>query len=174
MSEEEQRQAAMHELLKGLYDIRLPDPIGWWPPAPGWWLVAALLLLAAMWLARQLQLLPWLRSLPYRRSALLELRQLQQPRSDSTAAERLGALARLLRRVVRTAYPQHPAIAGTGIGWLKFLDRCSGMHGFSQGKGRCLAMELYRPQPNADLAAVEELVRRWIVRHRPLPPATDD
>ena len=27
-----------------LRDIHLPGPIGWWPPAVGWWLVAALVL----------------------------------------------------------------------------------------------------------------------------------
>jgi len=34
-----------------LRDIHLPDPIGWWPPAPGWSIVLGLLVLASAGLA---------------------------------------------------------------------------------------------------------------------------
>jgi len=38
----------MNPLLQELRDIRGLDPLPWWPPAPGWWLVlaAALVLVA--------------------------------------------------------------------------------------------------------------------------------
>ncbi len=29
-----------------LQPIVLPEPVKWWPPAPGWWLLAATLLIA--------------------------------------------------------------------------------------------------------------------------------
>ena len=29
-------------LLEQLRDIRMPEAASWWPPAPGWWIVAAL------------------------------------------------------------------------------------------------------------------------------------
>ena len=33
----------MDENALPLRDLHLPDAIGWWPPAPGWWVVIALL-----------------------------------------------------------------------------------------------------------------------------------
>ena len=34
------------ELLNQLADIRLPNEIGLWPPAPGWWVLLVILLFA--------------------------------------------------------------------------------------------------------------------------------
>ena len=41
--------------LEQLRDIHLPQAVHWWPPAPGWWLVAALVLALTVWLSRYLQ-----------------------------------------------------------------------------------------------------------------------
>jgi len=42
-------------MLEQLRDIHLPEAVHWWPPAPGWWIVAALLLTLTIWLSRYLQ-----------------------------------------------------------------------------------------------------------------------
>jgi len=42
-------------MLEQLRDIHLPEAVHWWPPAPGWWIVAALLLALTVWLSRYLQ-----------------------------------------------------------------------------------------------------------------------
>ncbi|PCJ36311.1 MAG: hypothetical protein COA75_07800 [Cellvibrionales bacterium] len=42
-------------MLEQLRDIHLPEAVPWWPPAPGWWIVAALLLALTIWLSRYLQ-----------------------------------------------------------------------------------------------------------------------
>lgn len=34
------------QLLQQLRDIQTPDAIGWWPPAPGWWLVTLFCIVA--------------------------------------------------------------------------------------------------------------------------------
>ena len=31
--------------LQNLNDIVIPDPVAWWPPAPGWYVLAAILLI---------------------------------------------------------------------------------------------------------------------------------
>jgi hypothetical protein len=41
--------------LEQLRDIHLPQAVHWWPPAPGWWIVAALILTLTIWLSRYLQ-----------------------------------------------------------------------------------------------------------------------
>ena len=32
----------MNDAALPLRDLRLPEPVGWWPPAPGWWILAAI------------------------------------------------------------------------------------------------------------------------------------
>ena len=40
--------------LAQLRDIHLPEAIGWWPPAPGWWILALLLLVSTVFSIRYL------------------------------------------------------------------------------------------------------------------------
>jgi hypothetical protein len=41
------------ELLAQLADIHLPEPVSLWPPALGWWILAILLLILALWMGRK-------------------------------------------------------------------------------------------------------------------------
>jgi len=41
------------ELLAQLADIHLPEPVSFWPPAPGWWILAILSLLLILWTSRK-------------------------------------------------------------------------------------------------------------------------
>jgi hypothetical protein len=43
------------ELLAQLRDIRIPDTASWWPPAPGWWIAAALILTGLFLIFRSLR-----------------------------------------------------------------------------------------------------------------------
>lgn len=166
----------LEALLSQLRDIHTPAPAFWWPPAPGWWCLGLLALLACAWLLHRI--FPWLRSLGYRRAALRELEALR--RASTGQPERLGHWLRqinaVLRRTAQCAWPEHYAAARTGRAWLELLDQSAGMQGFGLGVGRCLVREIYRPRPRASGQAVHELACRWVRRHRSryIPGKSDD
>ena len=54
------------DLLAQLADIHLPEPVSFWPPAIGWWILAALALVLLIILFRKFA--------SYRRSANLLIR----------------------------------------------------------------------------------------------------
>lgn len=76
--------------LENLRDIRLPDPIGWWPLAPGWWMLLALICAAI------LGALIW-NTLRKRTARYLALRELVH--MDLTDPGFAATLSILLRRV---------------------------------------------------------------------------
>ena len=57
--------------LSHLADIAMPLPVPWWPPAPGWWILAAAFL-AALAILATMAVRRYRRN-AYRRAALAEL-----------------------------------------------------------------------------------------------------
>ncbi|MCT5879566.1 DUF4381 domain-containing protein [Pseudomonas aeruginosa] len=92
--------------LDRLEPLIAPLPVGWWPPAPGWWLLAALLPLLGWGLWRLRRHLPR-RTIATRGEAPLDpLRE---------AAGRTGRACQALRQGFRRALAaghQRPAQAG--------------------------------------------------------------
>ncbi|WP_051235693.1 DUF4381 domain-containing protein [Marinimicrobium agarilyticum] len=159
--------------LAQLKDIHLPEPVGWWPLAWGWWLLIALLLIALglivwRWRARR-------RRQRYRQEALAVLRHAYQryrdEADDSAAASRvyLQTVSELLRRTALSALPanRHSDVATLGgQRWLRFLDASAPVgNGFTEGPGAALAQGPYQPNPAVDVASLDALAARWIKRH---------
>jgi len=140
-----------------LRDIHLPAEPSWWPPAVGWWVLAALALVAAWYAGR------WLlkRARRRRRIGLLlaELRRVEQAHPLDQSSQRLTAYSDLLRRACRQYAPA--ALALSGEPWLEFLDADDADKPFSVGAGRVF---LHGPfQPNVDqqqVAPLADLIRR--------------
>jgi hypothetical protein len=142
-----------------LRDIHLPAPIGWWPPAPGWWLLAlALLGLATVaWLQ-------WRRgrvrrlALARLQSAVAALRQGAQP---SACVQEIAAT---LRRYCMTVAADPAQVAGlVGGSWLGYLDSRWPRAAFASGIGRLLVEAPYAPATRvADAEALAELGIEWL------------
>jgi hypothetical protein len=148
--------------LAQLRDYHLPDPVGWWPPAPGWWLAALLALLLLIWLIRAV--LGWHRRRAARRFALRELKALQRAHAkDEDDSVLLRGLSRLLRRFALSRFPRHQVAGLSGEAWLDFLERQHPDSSFRDGPGRLLLDAPYRPAPDTEaLPELTRLVRQWI------------
>ena len=144
-----------------LRDIHLPGAVGWWPPAPGWWLLAALVLAGCIGYA----------VLYYRgRHRRAALRTLERVRAElEQGAEPVGALQKVstvLRRFAMTTAAasdaQVPAVrldvpGLIGDRWLAYLDSRWQGGGFAHGPGRQLLAAPYVRPGGIDRASALEL-----------------
>lgn len=107
--------------LAALHPLREPAVIGWWPPAPGWWLLLAICLIGIALLAYVV--LRKYRLNAYRRRALQQLLALhnghRETGDDQHYIEQINAL---LKSVALAAYPRAEVAARHGESWRTFLN----------------------------------------------------
>lgn len=149
--------------LAQLHPLREPAAIGWWPPAPGWWLLLALVIVA-------LAVLCWLglrhhRRNAYRRLGLAELEHIRRCwQIDGDHLHCLTQANALLKAVALRAYP-HRDIAGvSGREWQAFLDEA--MAGNSQFELRLLQAQYFSEVGDEGLDGHLAHCASWIKRHR--------
>ena len=151
--------------LAQLRDIHVPDAIGSWPPAPGWWLLAIALLFALF------MLLQWLwrhyDARAYRREALRNLNEAHEDWLESgQTAPYFSAVNELLKRVAMQTYGRQRVASLSGARWLAFLDRTAHRlpHEFS---ATAMDSALYSRDDTATKPDVVNLLaREWIKHHR--------
>ena len=148
-----------------LQDIHLPDPVSWWPPAWGWWLLLAALLLTpiAVWTAR-VWLRPRLRTRKLRRAAEREFECIvARHRRVPDDGLLLQDVSMWLRRVAISAHGR--AVGGrTGHEWIQWLDAHSKRPVFEASLGQMLTQAPYRGTTKVDPAPLLAACRIW-VRH---------
>jgi len=144
-----------------LRDIHAAAAPAAWPPAPGWWLLAALLIallvIGTLWLLRRY------RSYRLKCQIMDELDALTNRKLEENSVAFLAQLSILLRRIALRRYAREQVAALTGSDWLRFLDATGGGGDFEHGVGQILEAGPYRPH-NRELPAEEllALARRWV------------
>jgi len=143
-----------------LRDIHLPDPIGWWPLAPGWWGVLALL---ALVIGMLVLIGRRRRRLTAIKLALRELSLLEADPELSTR-EKLMALSGLMRRVAVTVGPREDVAGKVGEDWLCWLNNSVPSVPFDRDYGQLLIHRQYSENPPGE--SVPELFamyRKWLL-----------
>jgi hypothetical protein len=156
-----QAQSSDPASLDRLSDIVVPSPVPWLPPAPGWYAVLAVILLAIMVYA--ISLYRRYKVNQYRREALAELTDLH------TGADSLVPLAELLKRTAMT-FSGRPSVAAlTGPQWVDWLNGQCQQPIFVGRSAELLAKSVYRMgvgSSSQDIDHLAENCRAWIKNHQ--------
>ncbi|HSC16611.1 MAG TPA: DUF4381 domain-containing protein [Gammaproteobacteria bacterium] len=156
-----------------LRDIHLPAPIGWWPPALGWWLLAALALAGiAVYAAHYYRA-------RHKRAALKAMTRVRAAlEQGAEPVACLQFLSTTLRRFAMTSGARAadaPDVAGLiGERWLRYLDGRWDRTDFHAGLGkRLLAAPYARPNSIERATALEltALCAAWLAAQPAAPRA---
>jgi hypothetical protein len=140
----------MDEALKQLHDLHLPTQPGFWPPAPGWWVLTMVGVALLAWLAVR-----WYRAEQRRRPFRIAIRTLDRllvsTRQNKTSAREFAdAVNGLLKRALIHGAHRNESAALTGTAWLDYLDKIAANESFSTGSGAVLGNGRFMPEFNGD------------------------
>ena len=142
------------DLIQQLAPLRTPDPIGFWPPAPVWWVVIGLLVIALSFLC--FQLLKRYQRNSYRREALKWLSELQEANSD------VQALSGALKATALNAYEATSVASLSDESWPNFLrESCSKL----SGDALDVLSRVHEPNPGVVSALDWRDAALWVKYH---------
>ena len=155
------------ELLARLADIHLPEPVGSWPPAAGWWILAALLL-AGLYFGGRKALAVWRRR-RFCAHALLELERIHDEfaaaeagDADAARLRHVNALNSVLRRVALAHFPNAAVASLGGDDWLRFLRANGNCASLDRELAAALSHGRFQPTISVDAENLHVFGREWI------------
>lgn len=149
--------------LEQLRNIHLPDPVSWWPPAPGWWILGVLILsviAAGIWWYRN----PSVRAYRVARKELKNLREEYQESQDDVRL--VKELSVLLRRYALAVFGRQRVASLIGNAWMMFLNNTGKTLGFTEGAGQVLQTVPYGGHDRVEAQALLTLVEQWMKTNR--------
>lgn len=150
--------------LAQLKDIHLPTPIGWWPLAPGWYILLALVLFLTIVLAYAVYQRH--RNALAKKQALLLLNSYQkQYEQEQNGAQTSAYISELLRRVALVYYPREQVASLHGEEWLKFLNETGKGIDFNRIKDLLLDAP-FQTGKTMDLQPLFSTAQLWIKQRR--------
>lgn len=146
--------------LDSLRSIHLPDPISWWPLATSAWITIALIVILITGLLYFIA--DYRRKTAYKKIALHNLENISTKTLDNS--QFISELNRLLKQCLMVKKPREDIARLQGDQWLNTLDALHQSTAFSQGSGRILGTDAYRPIVDLDRNTLIKLTQDCIKR----------
>lgn len=146
-----------------LRDIHLPGAVSWWPPAIGWWITLALVILMlwlSFWLFRRLTRPVVKKSAKAQWATLLD-----EYRQSADKQAFMQQLSVLLRRIGISYLPRSETAGITGKAWYRRLNELVNKPALYEQSIELLSSAPYRVQADIPDQQIEHLindVQHWI------------
>lgn len=154
----------MGDLLSQLRDIRGLDAVGWWPPGPGWWLAAGLLIALS-----GLALYGQRRRACYSASWQAEMKaRLGSLRDDQSLSlkQKAAALSEIMRLIAMRRFGREACAGRQGREWLGWLAQHDPQQFRWDEQALVLADAPYMPEDKvkeaADWEKIVAAAERWL------------
>lgn len=146
-----------------LRDIHLPDGVSWWPPAPGWWLLALIILLVIFLV---FVLVKKIRQPVLKKSARAEVENvISGYRKHGDKLLFVQELSIALRRIGISYLPRNSVAGEIGPGWYAQLNQLVEKNKLSSDCIELLCRTIYQKKPALSDQQVETMlaqVRNWV------------
>ncbi len=147
-------------LLEQLKDIHAPTDITWWPLAPGWWLLAAIILITVIICVHKI--FKWRKQTAWRRMALKHLSKLWRNESQLDNAAMIIEINTLLKRSLASKFSADDYLSQTGNAWSTTLNDHARPSSLSAKDITTLCDGAYQPNPEALEADIFKRIEIWI------------
>ncbi len=153
--------AAPPNELAQLRDIHLPQPVGWWPLAPGWYVLAILVLLMLCTLGYMLRRY-YLNGQGKRQALLLITLYQQQHERDANSQLTSARVSELLKRVALVYFPRERVASLQGERWLAFLNETGKGVNFNLVRYNLLEQPYHPHTGHDNLHLLFSMAKKWI------------
>lgn len=155
------------ELLAQLADIHLPEPVSYWPPAIGWWVLAAIAVVLLIILLRKFANMR--RQQKICQYALAELQRCYDGYShgepaviDQSKLDYVNQFNTVIRRVALVHYPQANAASLDGASWVDFIRQKGESSLLTDEIAEALQHGRFQTKCNVDVDAMQSFGEQWI------------
>lgn len=150
--------------LAQLKDIHLPDPIGWWPLAPGWYVLVLIILALIIWVM-SIGYKKRLHAKPKNQALELLATYKQQYEKEKNTQVTSARISELIRRVALVYFPREQVASLHGETWISFLNNTSKGIDFTPVQSMLLDSP-FKPSETLDLNPLIVRTEEWVKQRR--------